>query len=260
LKILVTNDDSIYAAGLWALAAELKKVGEVVVVAPDREQSAVGTAVTLHQPLRLTEIKPPLAGIKAYSVEGTPADSVILALGILEEVGIVFSGINQGANLGGDVLISGTIGAALQGYFHGLPSVALSVEVGKDMHFEVAAQLGGLLASKIISSSLTQNMLLNINLPNLPIDKIKGVEITRLARSGYNDHVQEGNDGKRKYYWIVRGEPRWDMGEGTDIRAIKEDKISITPFQEKLSTHRETPFIEGLPSLLQELNKLRQGV
>ncbi len=257
MKILVTNDDGIYAAGLWALAGELKKVGEVVVVAPDREQSAIGTAVTLHQPLRLTEIKPPLAGIKAYSVEGTPADSVILALGVLEEVGIVFSGINPGANLGADVIISGTIGAALQGYFHGLPSVALSVEVGEDMHYEVAARLGGLLASKIISNSLTQGILLNINLPNLPIDEIEGVKITRLARSGYNDRIQEGHDGKRKYYWIVRGEPRWNIGEGTDIQAIKEDKVSITPLQEKLNTHRETPFIEGLPDLLQELKKLR---
>ena len=130
MKILVTNDDGIYRRGLWALAAELQRVAEVVVVAPDREQSAVGAAITLHQPLHYTEVEPMVAGIKAYSVAGTPSDSVILALGMLEDVGMVFSGINEGANLGNDVLLSGTVGAALQGYFHGLPSIALSMVDG----------------------------------------------------------------------------------------------------------------------------------
>jgi len=253
MKILVTNDDGIYAPGLWALTAELKKVSEVVVFAPDREQSATGTAVTLHQPLRLTEMRPLIAGVRAYGVEGTPADGVILALGMLEEIGIVFSGINQGTNLGDDVLISGTIGAALQGYLHSLPSIALSVAAGEDIHFEVAARLGSLLASKIIASS--GSMLLNINLPNLPLDNIKGVEITRLAKRGYNDRLKEGHDGKRKYYWIVRGEPQWIIEEGTDIWAVEGGKISITPLQGELSTAQGVPLVEGLPSfLLRELS------
>ena len=152
MKILVTNDDGIYAKGLWVLAAELRKVAEVIVVAPDREQSATSSAITLHQPLRLTQVRTQMAGIKAYSIEGTPADSVILALGILDDIGIVFSGINEGINLGDDVLLSGTVGAALQGYLRGLPSIALSVVAEEDIHFEVAARFASLLADKIINN------------------------------------------------------------------------------------------------------------
>ena len=170
------------------------------------------------------------------------------------EIGVVFSGINQGANLGDDVLISGTVGAALQGYFRGLPSIALSVEAGENMHFEVAAKLATLLAGKIAVGSLPQDVLLNINLPNLSLDKIEGIELTKLARRNYADLVEEGHDGKRKYYWIVRGEPQWDGGEGTDIWAVERGKISITPLRNELSTAGETPFVEGLcSSLFQEL-------
>jgi 5'-nucleotidase len=256
MKMLVTNDDGIYAEGLWALVRELQNIGEVIVVAPDREQSAVGTAVTLHQPLRFSEVRPLVAGIKTYAVEGTPADSVILALQTLlkDEIGVVFSGINEGANLGDDVLISGTVGAALQGYFRGLPSIALSVGTGETIHYEVAAKLGSLLASKIGDGFLSQGMLLNINLPNLPSDKIKGIELTRLARRNYADLIIEGHDGKRKYYWIARGEPQWDGDEGTDIWAIETGWISITPLRNELSTAYEIPVFEDLlSSLFQEL-------
>ncbi len=254
MKILVTNDDGIYAKGLWALVAELQKVGEVIVVAPDREQSAIGTAVTLHQPLRLREVRPLVAGIKAYAVEGTPSDSVILALGMLGEgIEAVFSGVNEGANLGDDVLISGTVGAALQAYLHGLPAIALSVEVGGNMHFKVAAKLGSLLVNKIATNSLPQGLLLNINLPNLPRDEIKGIELTRLARRSYADLIESGNDGKRDYYWIVRGEPQWDRDVGSDRWAVEERRISITPLRGELSNAHGIS-LEGLcSSLLQGL-------
>ncbi|MFC1923948.1 5'/3'-nucleotidase SurE [Chloroflexota bacterium] len=255
MKILVTNDDGIYARGLWTLAAELQKIADVVIVAPDREQSATGTSVTLHRPLRFTEVKPLIPDIEAYSVEGTPSDSVILALGMLEGVRIVFSGINEGVNLGDDVLISGTVGAALQGYFHGLPSIALSVMVGEDVHFEVAAGLARSVAGRIINDSLSTGMLLNINLPNLPLDAIKGVEITRPAGRNYRDLIEEGHDGKRNYYWIVRGEPLWNKEEGTDIRAVEEGRISITPLRGEMSMDGASPFMEGLkPLLLRDLN------
>jgi len=200
--------------------------------------------------LRYTEVKPPVSGVKAYSVDGTPSDSVILALGMIENIGMVFSGINGGANLGSDVLLSGTVGAALQGYFHGLPSIALSVTAGDDMHFEVAARLAGLLASRIVSGFLSDSFLLNVNLPNIPIEEIKGIEITRLTRGSYNDHIEEGYDGKRKYFWIVRGEPKWDMIEGTDIWAVRGNKVSITPLQAELSIARENHFIEDLHTML----------
>ena len=210
MRILVTNDDGVYAMGLWTLVRALSEVGEVVVVAPDREQSAAGTSVTLHQPLRAREIKPPVEGIKSYSVEGTPADSVILALrGLIDDkVDLVASGINEGSNLGNDVLISGTVGAALQGYLNGIPSIALSVAALEDIHLDAAARLAVVMARIIEANALPREILLNINLPNLPLSQIQGVEITQLGRRSYGDVIEEGHDGKRKYYWIVRGEAR----------------------------------------------------
>src|SRR4030042_1065086 len=163
MKILVTNDDGILADGLWKLVKELKNVAQVVVVAPDREQSAIGTAVTLRQPLRVQKVAPMVAGIEAYSVEGTPCDSVILALGKLIKDGIqmVISGINPGPNLGDDVLISGTVGAALQGYLRGLPALAVSVDVGTSHSLSAAARLAALLAQKIETKILPGNIFLN---------------------------------------------------------------------------------------------------
>jgi 5'-nucleotidase len=256
LKILVTNDDGIHARGLWALVEELCKVGEVVVVAPDREQSAVGTAVTLHHPLRLARANPLVAGVEAYSVEGTPADSVILALGmpVGEGVEVVVSGINEGPNLGDDVLISGTVGAALQGNLYGIPSMALSVAAFENVHFEVAAKLGRALAGRITSDPSSWNALINVNLPNLPIEEIRGIEITRLAHRTYADSIKEGHDGRRKYYWIVRGKPRWNAEDGTDRWALNESMISITPLRSNLAGSPVRPFLREIgASLFQEL-------
>lgn len=250
MKILVTNDDGFYARGLWLLARELSKVGEVVIVAPDREQSAVSSSMTLHHPLRVRKVRSPLEGVSSYSVEGTPSDCVILALGRLltEKVDLVFSGINEGANLGDDVLLSGTVGAALQGYFKGIPSVAISVGAIKDVHFDVAAKLAGVLARKM--GDIPREVLLNVNLPNLPLDKIQGIEVTKLGRRSFGDQVVEGNDGKREYYWIVRGEPQWQPSEGTDVKAFIEDKISITPLYTDLTSSQALSKLKKLPSEL----------
>jgi len=148
MKILVTNDDGIFASGLWTLVRELKSIAQVVVVAPDREQSATGTAVTLRQPLRVQRVAPMVTDIEAFSVEGTPCDSVILALGKLmkNSADLVISGINQGPNLGDDILISGTVGAALQGYLRGLPALAISVAGAEKAYLDNAAKLATLLA------------------------------------------------------------------------------------------------------------------
>lgn len=250
MRILVTNDDGIYAMGLWALVGALKEVGEVVVVAPDREQSAVGSSVTLHHPLRAREIKPLVKGIKSYCVEGTPADCVILALGNLldSRIDLVFSGINDGSNLGDDVIISGTVGAALQAYLKGIPSVALAVGALKDVHFDAAARLAVVLAR--IMEALPKEILLNINLPNLPLDQIQGIEVTRLGRRSYSDEIKEGHDGKRKYYWIVRGKPDWLPEEGTDIWALTKDKISITPLHGDLTSPQARSLLKGLPPMI----------
>lgn len=232
MQILVTNDDGVYADGLWTLVKELKSMGDVIVSAPDRDQSGKGTSVTLDRPLRLNKIKPLLDGVEAYSVEGTPGDSVILALryAIKDKVDLVISGINEGPNLGNDIFISGTIGAALQGYFYGIPSIAVSVAAFKDLYFDVAAELAGLLAAAVVKGDIPAKMLFNVNLPNLPREKIKGIEITKMGDRNYMDKVDTGHDGKRQYYWIVRGIPEWSVSPESDIWALEQDKISITTF------------------------------
>lgn len=258
MKILVTNDDGIAARGLWALVRELRKVAEVVVVAPDRDQSGIGTAVTLHHPVRISPVPSAVTGVETYSVEGTPADTVILALKTLLKDGVdmVFSGINEGSNLGNDVLISGTVSAALQGYFYGLPSVAIAVSAIKRTRFDVAARFGALIAQQVAEGKMSQRFLLNINLPNLPLGKITGIELTRLGERSYMDNIKAGHDGKRKYYWIVRGKPDWKEVEGTDIWALGQNKISITPLHSDLSSELQLKQLRKVFSpLFQELRK-----
>jgi len=181
--------------------------------------------------LRMVNIKPPIDGVSAYSVEGTPADSVILALGLIvkEGVDLVVSGINEGPNLGDDVYVSGTIGAAMQGIFYGIPALAFSIAAFGDLHFDVAAKLARIMISELAGKGFPGRMLLNVNLPNLPQDKLEGIEITRLGERKYVDRIEPGHDGKRQYHWIMRGKPEWKSDAGTDIWALETNKISITP-------------------------------
>jgi len=231
LKILVSNDDGVYSEGLWTLVRELTKIAEVSVVAPDRDQSGSGTSITLRHPLRMISIKPPVDSVAAYSVEGTPADSVILALRLIlkEGVDLVVSGINEGPNLGDDVYVSGTVGAALQGFFYGIPALAFSIAAFGDLHFDAAATLARIMVSELVDEGFPGRMLLNVNLPNLPQDKLEGIEITRLGERKYVDRIEPGHDGKRQYHWIMRGKPEWKSDSGTDIWALEKNKISITP-------------------------------
>ncbi len=231
MKILVTNDDGIFADGLWTLVKELRNIAQIVVVAPDRELSAIGTAVSLYQPVRARRVMPMVAEVETYAVEGTPADSVILALGKLakDRIDLVISGINRGANLGDDVLISGTVGAALQGCLHGLPAFAISVALGDNLYFGDAAKFAALLARKIDSQVLPANICLNVNLPNLPRGKINGVKITYPASKSHTDTVEERYDGRRQYYWFVRQRINKPVDEKTDTWAIEQGNISISP-------------------------------
>ncbi|MDY6893771.1 MAG: 5'/3'-nucleotidase SurE [Chloroflexota bacterium] len=264
MRILVTNDDGVFAPGLWALVAELTKRAEVVVVAPDREQSGVGTSVTLHQPLRVRPVIPVVEGVDTYAVEGTPADSVIIALRMLLKntgpVDMVISGINEGSNLGNDVLISGTVGAAWQAHFYGLPAIAISVASFTDLHFDVASKISAIMAQQFEGSTLPRRSLLNINVPNLPADQITGIEITRLGERSYTDAVKRGgvkagHDGKRDYYWIVHDEPRWKEEQGTDIWALMQNKISITPLHNDLTNREQfTPLKEVCSTLSRGLH------
>ncbi len=200
MKILVTNDDGVYSQGLWAAVQALRDVAEVFVVASDREQSGMGTSVTLHAPLRVTEVASQVDGTPTYAVEGTPADCVILALEkLVGAVDLVVSGINKGANLGEDVLISGTVGAALQGYCRGFPSVAISVASLKAARFDAAGQLLKTVAQVVAGGSLPRPLLLNITLPAVSPEEIDGIEVTRLAGRTYVSTITEGDDGRRPY-------------------------------------------------------------
>jgi len=258
MRVLVTNDDGIFAPGLWTLVRELKKIAQVIVVAPDREQSACGTAVTLRQPLRAQRITPLVSEVETHSVEGTPADSVILALGKLVEdkIDMVVSGINQGPNLGNDVLISGTVGAALQGYLRGFPALAISVAAVDSQCLDNAARVAALLVEKIDSAFLPTNIFLNVNLPGLPLAKIKAVQLTSLACESHIDTVKEGFDGRREYYWLVRQQINTNADKNTDIWAIEQGNISITPLHTHL-LHKSSPSIPDslCTDLLQELKR-----
>ena len=234
MRILVSNDDGINAPGIKALINHLHDIATLLVVAPDREQSAIGTAVTLRQPLRLQKLSSFHGQIDSYAVEGTPADSVILALAKLAEgqIDLVISGINQGSNLGDDVLISGTVGAALQGYLRGIPTLAVSLAApnhAKKLYFDNAARLTRLLVLQFSSGEFRDNTFLNINVPNQPLDKIQGLRITRMAHETHIETVEEGYDGRRAYYWLRRQNVYENVDQRTDIWAIKNDYISVVP-------------------------------
>jgi len=234
MNILVTNDDGINAESLWALVGELQKTARVTVVAPDGERSAIGTAVTLFEPLHAEEVRSPVPGVTAYAVDGSPSDCVILALGKLVEdsVDMVVSGINPNLNLGEDVHISGTVGGALQGYFRGLPALAVSTPPDSRPGLDSAAMVTAILAQQIAATPT--RIFLNINVPDLPLGEIGGVKITRLARSSHINTVEEDNHGQKKQYRLVR-ERLTEAGEdGTDIQAIEQGNISITPLYTSL--------------------------
>ena len=242
MNILITNDDGILSPGLWALVKELNSIASVTVVAPDREQSATGTSVTLRQPLRVQKINPLIHGTAAYSVEGTPCDSVILALGKItgEKPDLLVSGINMGLNTGDDVLISGTVGAALQGYLRDVPAIAISVLNYNNGNNENAARLIKLLAQRFKDGSLSGDFFLNINVPDLSLADIKGIRVIPQAHKTHIDTVQEGHDGKREYYWLVRQQLNNNVDKNTDIYVLKDGCISITPLNETLF-HRTSP-------------------
>ena len=249
MRILVTNDDGIQAPGLWALAEQLALVGEIVVFAPAQEQSGVGTAISLHRSVGLAKAETRIAGVQAFAVDGTPGDSVILGLEVMKDIGLVVSGINTGANMGCDVLLSGTVGAALQGYIHGIPSIAVSIQARQDFHFEVAARVAGLLARRVFGDG-TGPILLNVNVPNVPQHEIKGIELTRVGKGGFSTAITMGRDGGWDKYKISIGKPWWSGDVGTDIHAVDNGRISITPLQGELSTAERIPFPEDLPQTL----------
>jgi len=235
MHFLLSNDDGYQAPGLSALAEILGELGKVTVVAPDRERSGASNSLTLDAPLH---VKQDNRGF--YYVNGTPTDCVHLAItGLLdEEPDMVISGINSGANLGDDVLYSGTVAAAMEGRILGCPAVAFSLAGERLVDYESAV----IVAKKIIKSLMQQSLddvLLNVNIPDLEYDLIKGFVVTRLGNRHKSEPVQEAFDPRgRKVYWVGSVGPEHDAGEGTDFHAIRSDKVSITPLQIDLTRHQ----------------------
>lgn len=235
MHFLLSNDDGYQARGLSALAETLGELGKVTVVAPDRERSGASNSLTLDSPLR---VKQDERGF--YYVNGTPTDCIHLAItGLLdEEPDMVISGINSGANLGDDVIYSGTVAAAMEGRFLGCPAIAFSLAGEGPVDYESAV----IVAKKIIKSLMQQSLedvLLNVNIPDLEYDLIKGFAVTRLGNRHKSEPAQEAFDPKgRKVYWVGPVGPEQDAGEGTDFHAIRSDKVSITPLQIDLTRHQ----------------------
>jgi 5'-nucleotidase len=241
--ILVTNDDGIWAEGLLALRKTLSSLDEVMVVAPDREQSATSHSLTLNHPLRVKEIED-----SVLSLDGTPTDCVLLAFnGLLKEKPqLVVAGINHGPNLGEDVSYSGTVAAAIEGMLQGAPSIAISVAGKPPYSFEVASSFGLKLARTILEKGMDSQTMLNVNVPNLPQANISRVKVTKLGNRIYRDLLVKKVDPRgRAYYWIGGNEPSWESREETDFRAIEDGMISVTPLHLDMTDYTRMREIEN---------------
>jgi 5'-nucleotidase len=246
--ILVTNDDGVHSPGIIALYRTMKTLGDAYIVAPDRERSAAGHSLTLHRPLKAEEIRE-----HVYSINGTPTDCVTLGINKIlpERPSLVVSGINKGGNLGDDITYSGTVSAAVEGTIFGVPSLAFSLISDKPYHFDTAAAFALKIAGFVMEHSLPYDTLLNINIPNVPKEEIRGVKITRQGKRIYDNSIQETYDPwGQKHYWIGGGKPYWERGEDTDIEAVQAGFISLTPVHLDLTNYEALSFFkEKLPGV-----------
>ncbi len=229
MQILISNDDGYLAPGLKAITDTLSTIAETIVVAPDRNRSAASNSLTLTRPLRVS-----MAPSGYFKVDGTPTDCVHLALtGLLEkEPDMVVSGINHGPNLGDDVIYSGTVAAATEGRFLGLPALAISLVGKENLFFESAARATGIIVQQLMSNPLDEDTILNINVPNKPWDEIKGFKSTRLGfRHKAEPAIQQSDPQGNEIYWVGPPGIAQDAGEGTDFHAVEHGFISVTPLQ-----------------------------
>lgn len=243
--LLVTNDDGVHAAGLAALAQAVADLGDVWVIAPEREQSACGHALTLHRPIRPVEVR---ARERWFAVNGTPSDCVNLGvLGFLPERPVlVLSGINHGSNLGDDVTYSGTVSAAMEATLLGVPAIAFSLAEGED--FAAAADVARLIATRALVESIPRKTLLNVN---IPAGTPRGVRVTALGHRVYSDKIVAQTDPRgRTHYWIGGGEPQWEALDGTDMGALHEGYVSVSPVQLDLTNHRAVAHMADWQSAL----------
>ena len=244
MKILISNDDGYRARGILALRACLEGLGELTVVAPDRNKSGASNSLTLDMPLRVAQVEE-----GSYFVTGTPTDCVHLAIsGLFDfEHDMVVSGINDGENLGDDVLYSSTVAAAVEGRFLGLPTIAISLlrPASGEPCFDAAARVARLLVARLLEDPLDRRMILNVNVPHLPFEALRGFATTRLGHRHRSEPVLPSVDPRgRPIYWVGPAGGEQDGGPGTDFHAVAEGFVSVTPLQTDLTRHSALPDVE----------------
>jgi 5'-nucleotidase len=242
-RILVTNDDGVNAEGIRILADALRPLGDVTVVAPIQEASAIGHALTLRRPLRIETVGP-----NVFAIDGTPTDCVNIAIThvLKDKPDLIVSGINKGWNLGDDVTYSGTVSGALEGALLLIPSIAVSAErVKDDAEFGPSAAAAAIVAEAVLQHGMPKFTLLNINVPSGPN---KGFRVTVQAKRNHVTVVSERVDPRhRAYYWIEEGLNEWEPHDRSDYQAVRDGYISITPLQPDLTAHDALSYVEGLP-------------
>lgn len=249
MHFLISNDDGLTARGIEVLAEHIGRIGRITVVAPNRNCSGASNSLTLDSPVRIHEVEP---GV--MSMSGTPTDCVHIALtGLLEsDPDMVISGINHGANLGDDVIYSGTVAAAMEGRFLGLPAIAMSlVFEDEPTHFETAARAAGRLVEQLARDPLPADTILNVNVPDRPWDEIEGFEVTRLGHRHRAEPCIEALDPRgRRMYWVGPAGEEEDAGPGTDFDAIRRGFISITPIHVDLTRYQALEQVAGWVSAI----------
>ncbi|WP_290650244.1 5'/3'-nucleotidase SurE [Aquisalimonas sp.] len=250
MHILVSNDDGYQAPGIQYLADELERIAAITVVAPDRDRSGASNSLTLDLPIRAVETRK-----RWFRVEGTPTDCVHLAVtGLLQDdPDMVVSGINAGPNMGDDVLYSGTVAAATEGRFLGLPAIAVSLATQHARHYETAARVAALLVERLVSDPLPADTILNVNVPDVPWHRLRGFEATRLGQRHRSEPLIPARDPRnRPIYWIGPPGREQDAGAGTDFHAVRRFCVSVTPIQVDLTRYQALDKIAGWVTGLNE--------
>lgn len=246
MHILLTNDDGVEAPGLSALLTEITKIAQVTVVAPDRERSAAGHSITFFDPLRVWTIKE-TDRYRMFSTNGSPSDCVLLALDLIGgRPDFMISGVNRGGNLGDDITYSGTVSAVMEGVLHGIPGFAVSLVAYEHCDYTVAARCARVLGEQLVGRVFPPLTFLNVNVPHVPEEEIRGVAVTRQGHSIYRERLEKRLDPRgRTYYWVGGEMPLGREEEGTDFKAVADRKISITPLHLDLTHHQWMEELNG---------------
>ena len=245
MNVLLTNDDGIHSPGLTALEQAFEPHAQTLTVAPLHEQSGMGHSITLHKPIRVREVKE--GGRHGYAVDGTPSDCVKFGVTMLSKEcpDVVISGVNPGGNIGVNVLYSGTVSAALEAYSLGIPAIAVSVDGFRDLHFEYAAEMAVKIAKTCLKAK--RPMLINLNIPNLPPDKIKGVKVTTMGTSRFVETFRKREDPRgNTYYWLDGELVDQKPDPKSDFWAVSNGYISITPLQMNLTDTASLAFCKKI--------------